>query len=120
MNVGAYVPEGSSPAVSAAVTPRNGLVRAEPVSAVFGHDSHTRDVYAATVHADPAKTDHNRQESETPRAVQTTLGQDFARPVTKVIDKDTGAVILEYPSEEVQKLGAEIRDSVGLNFDTEG
>ena len=52
--------------------------------------------------------------------VQTDLNPDLARPVTTVLDARTQEVIREIPSEDIQRIAAKLKDTMGLIFDREG
>ncbi|AIN94704.1 flagellar protein FlaG [Treponema putidum] len=51
------------------------------------------------------------------RKLQFKVNKDTNRIVVKVIDTNTDKVIREIPSEEIQRLQARIRETVGLLFD---
>lgn len=51
------------------------------------------------------------------RKLQFRVNKDTNRIVIKVIDTNTDKVIREIPSEEIQRLQARIRETVGLLFD---
>ncbi|MEL3912122.1 flagellar protein FlaG [Treponema pedis] len=51
------------------------------------------------------------------RKLQFRVNTDTNRIVVKVIDTSTDKVIREIPSEEIQRLQARIRETVGLLFD---
>ncbi len=51
------------------------------------------------------------------RKLQFRVNKDTNRITIKVIDSNTDKVIREIPSEEIQKLQARIRETVGLLFD---
>ncbi len=51
------------------------------------------------------------------RTLQFSVSQDLGKVVIKVINPETHEVIREIPSEEMQKLAANLKEAVGLIFD---
>lgn len=51
------------------------------------------------------------------RKLQFKVNNDTKKIVVKVIDASTDKVVREIPSEEIQKLQARIRETIGLLFD---
>jgi len=51
------------------------------------------------------------------RSLQFQVDEDSGRDVIKVLDKDTGDIIKQYPSEEVLNLVSKLSETAGLLID---
>lgn len=51
------------------------------------------------------------------RTLQFSVSQELGKVVIKVIDSSTNKVVREIPSEDMQKLAANLRDAAGVIFD---
>jgi len=92
--------------------------KATIVQQVNGADSATPAVDEESLHAEVAVLSKLAEIMN--RALNFEVHMDTQEVYVQVVDRDTGEVVRQIPSEELVRLSERIRDAVGLLFDGEG
>lgn len=123
MNVGALLPTTTALAASVvhehkpSSKPLASVLAAQPRS--MPHEE-TSDRAERSQRLRGPDQDIDGPSQSTASVVQVELSRELARPVTTVIDSATQEVIREFPTEEIQRIAANLKSAMGLIFDGEG